>query len=171
MESTSINQIKNLEKSFKKLFPNLSIYKTSRNKVRFFKYDKEYRYDSKSYIIGTCSVKLYKFISLYKHKNYYWDIPSWVKTNKEIIYGFVEGIIEAEGSFHKDKKYKIGISRIHIISKHKINLLSLKEILNELKIFSIINKRDNSYSLDINRKKDILNIIKNYQRCIKRKKL
>jgi hypothetical protein len=164
METSNLEQIKIFEDCIKNSFPQLSIWKSSRNHKRKFKDDGKV-YTNKTYLIGVSSKMLHNFIKPLKN-NFYINIPKWIYSNKGFIYGFLDGFIYAEGSFHKDKRYLLKISQISIVQKRLSNLIKLREMLKFVKINSIISKKpEGCYVLNINRKKDIQTILNNCPRC------
>jgi hypothetical protein len=164
METTSKKQLEVFKKYINKVLPNNKINIYSRNKIRKFN-NIEKIYSNTSYIILISSKMFFNFIKQYKKDESYLNLPEWIKEDKEFIYGFLDGFIYAEGSFHKDNKYKLGISRIHIIQKRKENLIQLGNILKEINIEYTILKRPDSFVLNINRKKHILDILNNCKNC------
>jgi hypothetical protein len=173
MESTQPSQIEHFRESVNKCFPKLSVNTTKRIKIRKFKNSaKEYKGETTT--IYTYSVLLFKFIKQYKFEKFKWTVPSWVYNSKSLSYAFIDGIIEAEGSFNKSPKYRLGVSRVSVISKYKENLQRLQHLLNKLKITSYINKHHSCFKLSIHRKSEIIEILNNcpksYDKYIKTKK-
>lgn len=66
---------------------------------------------------------LYDVLRPYKQKDYHWDIPKFLTTT-ESLYGFVGGIVDAEGCATGN--------RITIGSKHDENLIKFKKLLRRL---------------------------------------
>lgn len=168
MESINEKQINNFTTSINSCFPTLSTFVNKRNKERKFG---SKIYKGITYIAGTTSVELFNLIAPFKQKDYKWSIPDWIITNNEYIYGFLDGIIEAEGSFHKSTRHKLGISRIHIISKHKSNLKWVEDLLKNVGIDVTYTHSNTSYSLNINRKEYILKIFENCPKCLRKVKV
>ena len=172
MESGRKKQADNFKHSIQKCFPELNVWESFRRKKRTFEGVGKI-YNNRTYLVGTNSLKLYRYLRQFKLLNARWVIPSCFYTNKNVARGFIDGIIESEGSFHKDIRYEMGYSRIHVICKYKLSLWQLKRLLKKtLDIHSIINKRkDGAYVLDINRKKDILKVINHCPRCLSKVKI
>jgi intein-encoded DNA endonuclease-like protein len=94
METSSLEQMNLFEICIKNCFPQLSIYKGTRNHKRKFKGNPKI-YTNKTYIIRVYSKILYNFIRPFKRKDFYLNIPKWIYSKKSFIYSFLDGLINA----------------------------------------------------------------------------
>lgn len=63
----------------------------------------------------------------FKQSDYHWQVPSFLST-KEAKRGFLQGIFDAEATVFMHKN-KAGCGNVTIASKHKSNLLQIKQLL------------------------------------------
>ncbi len=100
------------------------------------------KYHVRYYSVSCSSTNLYYFLKKYKKDNGIWYIPN--DQPNIVKYGFIGGIIDAEGNIAK--------SCVRIFSKHKENLIRLKSLLQEFRFIygklSIL--KESVYVLTIN---------------------
>lgn len=160
--STRKDFIDLIENVLNKVWPQLCATRCS-----YWAYSKTpsgYEYYAENFAVGICSKNLYNFLKRYKKDNGIWltpdDQPDIVK------YGFIGGIIDAEGSITRPK--------VAITNKPKENLIRLKKLLEELGfIYGKLSIKPNGccYNLNIYGKRNHRLLLENARLPYKRKKL
>ncbi|HID60591.1 MAG TPA: hypothetical protein EYP46_01880 [Hadesarchaea archaeon] len=89
-----------------------------------------------------------------KCEDYHWKIPNFLN-NDEALWGFVEGLFDAEGSIHFDSRYKNKIHSFGAVSKHRNNIEALQSILFKYQIHSEIYRRKDSFMVQIHRQESV----------------
>lgn len=131
LESTDNELIQVFFNGVKRAFPHLNPFIQTRTKHRRFPNGKEYDTPTRTVIVY--SQLLYEALRPFKGEDFHWTIPTFLSTINSQI-GFLIGIFDSEGSIHLSKGDKL--PSVTVYSKHKTNLMQIKELLSNFGITS-----------------------------------